>query len=557
MTGFRGSNIPKTSHANDAVHWYLSDLTHRVVEKSGISNDRYHLGKIILQSLKDDPQLLSQIDGGTGESETFRSVLKRSVQCANGLRKLGLKTGDVMILMAPNHLDLAIPFYAALYLGITIAPIDRLLRVSELEDVFHVDNPKIIFCQNERLSDVLEASKNSVVKPEVITFDNGDQVLSFADFLESYGNDVSIEDFRASDFAPSTTIALLINTSGTTGKPKSAAVTHRSFAISMPCIWERFTTFPNPTKLVVILSPLQWLTAITIFLASAVLKFARLQSSLPVTQQHAYFLFNKYRPSFIISSPTMMTTLIKSDDRETCDFSCFETILIGGSAVSKTLIEEVKKLVPKADVFSAYGMSECTTMIFQHGNTPPGSCGMPSGSFQYRLVDPLTGEDIHEPNVPGELRLQSPVLFAGYFNNPEATAETMEDGWLKTGDLFYRDENWNFFFVDRLKQLLKYKSHQISPVEVEDVIRQHPSVLDVAVVGIPDPECGDLPVACVVPKPGHTIVPQQIKDLVKNTLADSKQLRGGVVVMSELPLTATTKLHRQKLNQMVLTANRE
>ncbi|XP_030030365.2 luciferin 4-monooxygenase [Manduca sexta] len=557
MTTFSGVNIPKVSHVNDASHWYISELTHRLVEKSGISNDRYHVGKIILESLKDDPQFVLQIDGATGESENCGSVLKRSVQCANGLRKLGLKSGDVMILMAPSHLDLAIPIYAALYLGITIAPIDRLLKVSELQDIFHIDNPKAIFCQNERLADVLEASKILDVKPEVITFDKGDQVLNFADFLENYGNDVSVEDFRASDFAPSSTIIFLINTSGTTGKPKSAATTYRSYAISMPYLWERFTTFPTPTRLVVIVSPLQWMTAVFNFVGSAVFKFTRLQSSLPITQEHAYFLFNKYKPSYMILSPTMMTTLVTPGDREKCDFSCFETILIGGSAVSKNLIEEVKKITPKADVFAAYGMSESTTMIFQHGNTPAGSCGIPSGLFMYRLIDPLTGEDIHEPNVPGELRLQSPVLFSGYYNNPEATAATLEDGWLKTGDIFYPDENWNFFFVDRLKQLLKYKNHQISPVEVEGVIRQHPSVLDVAVVGIPDPECGDLPVACVVPKPGHTIVPQQIKDLVKNTLVDTKQLRGGVIVMSELPLTATTKLHRQKLQEIVLTAKRE
>ncbi|KAG6439244.1 hypothetical protein O3G_MSEX000611 [Manduca sexta] len=101
-----------------------------------------------------------------------------------------------MIIMAPNHLDLAIPFYAALYLGITIAPIDTMLKVSELEDIFRIDVPNIIFCQNEKLSEVLVASKVLEKKPEIITFDKSDEVPTFADFLHKYGNDVSVEDFR-------------------------------------------------------------------------------------------------------------------------------------------------------------------------------------------------------------------------------------------------------------------------------------------------------------------------------------------------------------------------
>ncbi|KAG6456350.1 hypothetical protein O3G_MSEX009678 [Manduca sexta] len=417
--------------------------------------------------------------------------------------------------MAPNHLDLAIPFYAALYLGITIAPIDTLLRVNELGDTFRIDVPKVIFCQNEKLSDVLAASEVLEEKPKVITFDKSDRVLSFADFLKNNGNDVSVEDFRASDFSPRSTLAILVTTSGTTGKPKSAAVTHKSFVMSMMYLWQISSTFPTPTRLPLIISPIQWLSAIVHFLGSPVFKYTRLQSTKTVTQEHAYFLINKYRPSYIISSPTMLTTLIKPGDREKCDFSCFETIFIGGGAVPNKLMEDVKILIPNVKVTNGYGMSEAVGMVLQAIGSVPGSCGKPYGPFQYKLVDPITGEDIYEPNKPGELRLQSEVLFAGYYNDPEATAAIFEDGWLKTGDIFYRDENWNFFFVDRLKLLLKYRNHQISPVEVEGVIRQHPSVLDVAVVGIPDPECGDLPVACVVPKPGHTIVPQQIKDLTR------------------------------------------
>ncbi|KAG6438702.1 hypothetical protein O3G_MSEX000158 [Manduca sexta] len=176
-------------------------------------------------------------------------------------------------------------------------------------------------------------------------------------------------------------------------------------------------------------------------------------------------MINKYRPSYIISSPTMLTTLIKPIDRDSCDFSCFETILVGGGAVPDNLIEDAKKCMPNVDIEQGYGMSEVTTLVFLNIGHAPGSCGKPHGLFQYKLVDPITGEEINVPNKPGELWIQSEVIFSGYYNDPKATAEIYEDGWLKSGDIFYRDENWNFFFVDRLKLLLKYKNHQVSPVD--------------------------------------------------------------------------------------------
>ncbi|PZC73879.1 hypothetical protein B5X24_HaOG208709 [Helicoverpa armigera] len=146
----------------------------------------------------------------------------------------------------------------------------------------------------------------------------------------------------------------------------------------------------------------------------------------------------------------------------------------------------------------------------------------------------------------------------GYYNNPEATKEALtEDGWLRSGDILYRDEYWNLYFVERYKLLLKYRNHQVSPVEIETVITKHPGVFHVAVTGIPDKECGDLVVACVVPKPGCSPTAQEIKDLVKESLTDSKQLRGGVIFMKELPTTSTSKVNRKKLKELVLTLERE
>ncbi|XP_063389011.1 luciferin 4-monooxygenase-like [Cydia fagiglandana] len=547
---------------NDSVHWFMGELTSRVVAESGKPSDIHHLGKILLQSLNDDPDFVLQLDGATGVSETNGSVLERTVRCAIALKSLGLRRGDVITLMAPNHIDLAIPFYAALYLGVIVSPIDMTLGVNELQGNFKVSRPKLVFCQSDRAQDVQQAVKKIELDTFIVTFDKGGS-CSFIEFLEKYGGQSSVEKFKPTDFDPEDTIAILIATSGTTGLPKSAAATHKNLAVTGPYLWTRYTKFPTPIKMALIASPLQWLTAQVMILMSPVMRFTRLQSSQSLTQQHTYDLINTYKPTFAIFSPMFMTTLL-TPEVEQCDFSCIETIMTGGAKVSAELVREVKKVTPNTEVLIAYGISEITTIVFVNDATTDrdptlGTVGKPMGCWQYRLIDVHTQEDISDANKNGELWLKGPGIVKGYYKNPEATAEAFtKDGWFKTGDLVYRDENYNFFYVERIKMLLKYMNHQISPLELEATICQHPGVLHVAVTSIPDKR-GDLPVACVVRRPGHDVSAEEIKQLVKEKLSDSKQLRGGVIFLDTIPQTATTKIHRRKLKEIALkmTADRE
>ncbi|CAK1541690.1 unnamed protein product [Leptosia nina] len=534
----------------DAVHWWMSEIQARVVAQSGIPGDRFHAGKLILDALKDVPDKVLQIDGATGESETFGSALKRSVQCANAMRKLGLKHNDVIILMGPNHIHLTIPMYAAFYLGVGVAGIDMALAVRELHDTFSFNKPKIIFCQSERVKDVETALQGLDFSCDIVTFNPGTSRTSLSEFLDS-GNDVSIEDFKASDFDTSETAAMLIATSGTTGFPKSAEVTHKNMLLGAPYMWSYFDTFPSPTPLPIAISPIQWYSSIFLFVTCPMMRQTRVQSSHPMTQEHAYEIINKYKPSFAMSSPNMWTTLFKQGDRDKCDFSSFEIILAGGSAMPPTLVDEIKKATPNTFVLNVYGMSEIAGLGLLHDVTIPQAVGRPIPYLKYKLVNLETSEEITEPHVNGELWVKGPSIFKGYYNNPEVTAQTLtEDGWLRTGDIMYRDEHWLFYFVDRFKLLLKYRNNQISPVEIEALISKHPGVFDVAITGIPHPEHGDLPIAFVIQHDGYNLSAEEIKDLVKNNLTDSKQLRGGVVFVKELPLTPSAKVDRKKLAEL-------
>ncbi|XP_072934326.1 luciferin 4-monooxygenase-like [Epargyreus clarus] len=549
--------MPMQEYASDAVHWYLNEIASRVVAESGRPTDRFHLGKIILQSFKDAPDFILQIDGATGETETFASGHKRSVQCANAFRKIGIDIGDVIVIMAPNHIHQCVPIYATLFIGAITAGVDMTLGVAELSDTFKNILPKIIFCQNEKAKDVQQAVRNINHEALIITYDQSDDFLTFSNLLKS-GNDVSVADFKASDFDTETTIALLIATSGTSGLPKSAVTTHCNWFANLPYIWSNHNNFPTPFKMHFMVSPIQWLSATAMYIFSPILRFTRLQTSAPITREHFYEVVNKYKPSYSLSSPNFYMQFYKPDALEKCDLTCFERLIIGGSFVPPSLLDDIKAISPNTHPNVAYGLSETTGMILNCVNMVPGSIGSPIGSTQYRIVNPETQEDINVPNVPGELRVKGRGVFMGYYNNPKMTEEVKtKDGWLKTGDVVYRDDRWNFFFVERLKMLMKYMNHQISPVEIERLIIKHPGVFDVAVTGIKDPERGDLPVACVVRQEGSNVTAQEIKDLVKDTLSDSKQLRGGVLFLDKLPMTPSFKVNRSKLSSMVIEMARE
>ncbi|CAG9791545.1 unnamed protein product [Diatraea saccharalis] len=323
-------------------------------------------------------------------------------------------------------------------------------------------------------------------------------------------------------------------------------------------VWcSRFNDFPTPTQMSLVVSPLLWLSAILNYVLSPIFRFTRLQTSLAPTRQNIYHLINKYRPTFFIVTPAVITSLLHRSNGETCDMTCLDLIMVGGSAVPKGLVEEVREMVPGTEVVNAYGMTEMSMIAFHCDDPPTGSCGKRMGCLQYRIINTETNEDILEPHVSGELWVRGPGVFKGYYNDPKSTERSFaEGGWFKTGDIFYRDENWNYYPVERIKSILKYKSYQIAPVEIEGVIRQLPGVFDVAVTGIPDEYGDDLPCACVIKRPGHNITAQEIKDLVKESLADVKHLSGGVIFLDELPLTPSAKVNRKKLKEIVLEMDR-
>jgi 4-coumarate--CoA ligase len=201
-------------------------------------------------------------------------------------------------------------------------------------------------------------------------------------------------------------------------------------------------------------------------------------------------------------------------------------------------------------VVQGYGMTELSpvTHATPDGQGRPGTIGILVPDTECRVVDPDTGDDLGV-GEDGEIWVRGPQVMRGYRNNPGATADTIDaDGWLHTGDIGHVDANGHFTIVDRLKELIKYKGFQVPPAELEALVVTHPAVSDVAVIGIPDDEAGEVPKAFVVLQPGADATAEEIEAFVAERVAHFKQVRD-VEFVDAIPKSASGKILRRMLRQ--------
>ncbi|XP_063628747.1 luciferin 4-monooxygenase-like [Cydia splendana] len=525
--------------------------TSKKVPANSQNNENYHLGHLFRDCMLKDPDAICQIDAATGEEETRRSVLTRATTLAKCLRTLGLKPGDVLALGGDNHLDLHMPFYSALMNGYPISGVDPFFKFDEIKQLFKQIEPKSAFCQQSSYQDYRRAVEELGLDTRIVTFDGSGNTMT--KLIQQYhDSDQSIDDFQVADFDTDKVFAFVVATSGSTGYPKVAAIKHHPI-IKVIKMYEAVHT-SKTLKPALNLSAIQWVSAYFNAICMPAQNQIKVQTSAPATAEHVIDIINKYRPIVLMSTPSILHRILQYE--KPCDLTCFDTIVLGGACVQKDLLVDLKAaLRPDAVVTEAYGQTECTGPVLRPAPEGPlGNCGVETPHNKVKLVDPVTGETITEPNVPGELWTKGP-RFTEYYKNPEETAKAITpDGWYKTGDLLRRDENGFFFFVERLKMLVKFRSYHVVPMELEEVIQKHDGVLEACVTSLEHPVDGEWPVAVVVRKPGATVTAQEIQDLVASKLSEHKQLRGGVVFVDELPMTSNGKVAKAKVKQLAREA---
>ena len=246
-------------------------------------------------------------------------------------------------------------------------------------------------------------------------------------------------------------------------------------------------------------------------------------------------------------APPIVVALAKHPMVDQYDLSKLEQIFSGAAPLSAELALEAGARIG-CEVVQGYGMTEMSPVshLTPRGGYVPGSVGVTTPNTETLIVDPATGDALGV-GADGEVWVRGPQVMVGYLNNPEATASTLDaDGWLHTGDIGHIDEHGHLHVVDRLKELIKYKGFQVAPAELEALLLTHPDVADAAVIGVPDEEAGELPVAFVVAKPDRNPTETEVREFVAEQVATYKQLHR-VTFVDAVPKSASGKILRRVL----------
>ena len=489
----------------------------------------------LIQQAARRPSKIAYIDGETGNTRTFGQVVELSQRAAAGYVALGLQPGEVVALYSQNTFDWPVAYYGALLAGGVVTTVNHLYTSHELQQQLEDTGAVMIVTSPDQLEQV-HAMRSSIPLRNVIIFGDADGTTSFSTLIESTSPvpDVAIDP---------TDICLLPSSSGTTGLPKAVMLTHENIVAN---IWQSMNAALWGEKDILINAlPLYHLAGLGAF---AHIGFAAGSTTVLLPRfdlEQVLKCVEKYRVTQTVWVPPILLAMTKAPEVDQYDLSSLTRVVSGAAPVGRELGDLFSSRLD-CDLCEVYGMTEASpvTHLTPQNRIVLGSTGPLIPNTEGKIVDTATGEELGY-NEQGEIWVRGPQVMKGYLNRPDATAITITpDGWLRTGDIGYADENGYFYIVDRLKELIKYKAYQVAPAELEDVLKGHPAILDAAVIGSPDEEAGELPKAFIVTD--SNLSEQEIIDYVAERVAPYKKIRL-VEFIDAIPKNPSGKILRREL----------
>lgn len=529
------------------------------------------MGRDLQRSLLNAPSdSVAMIDVFTNKKLLHRDLFQQSVNLAQALRICGY-TGQetVLALSSENSLNFFIPVVASLFNGSIMAPLNHIYTPYELEHTMNISTPKVVFCSPAVAQKFIDLTKKLPYIERILILDDGPLdlnlnvpglVQTMNEFIRSVlgGGDVNVRTFEPVDGDNSKMAALILCSSGTTGLPKGVTLTHLNMKI-------RAIHSRNPDYFVQetsqnILGLLPFFHSYGMSVGITAIGNHNTVICLSKFEEDAFLkAIQDYKINTLALAPPLALLLAKSEKVDKYNLSSVTGIYCGAAPLSKSTEEEVKRRLNCYSMRQGYGLTETTlavTMIHLN-DLKPGSCGKIVPYTSCKVRDPESGRSLG-PNQVGELCWKGPLVMLGYYRNEQANRETFtSDGWLKSGDLGYYDEQGYFYIIDRLKELIKYKGYQVAPAELEAILINHPKIADVGVVGLPDELVGERPLAFVVKKSDVNITEKEVQKYVADIVSPQKRLTGGVIFVDSIPKNQTGKILRRELREMLKTYSKK
>ncbi len=463
------------------------------------------------------------------EPTTYGELAGRITKLASRLDESGVSKGDRVAYIGPNHPAFVETLFAATTLGAIFVPLNFRLTAPEIEHIL-TDSGATVLIYAPQSANVVHALEN--VPARVVALEHPEPGEEHYDAWLTEGGKQTIDVAVAAD-----DVALILYTSGTTGRPKGAMLTHANLS------WNTFNLLIGVDvagdEIALVTAPLFHIAALAQTLLPTLVKGGCSLLTTSWEVETCYDLIEKYRVTWMFGVTTMYAALAASPRWESADLSSVRSLMCGGAAVPAELVRIYQR---RGLVFcQGYGMTETapgvTFLEARESAGRAGSAGVPVFFADVRLDDPGAG--------PGEVLVKGPNVTPGYWRNPEATAAAFtEDGWFRTGDLATFDEDGHLHIVDRLKDMFISGGENVYPAEVENVLFEHPAVAEAAVVGVPDGKWGEVGCAFVVP--AHDVTGDELREFLLRKLAKYK-----VPVRFEfaeaLPRTASGKVRKAEL----------
>ncbi|KAI9023802.1 hypothetical protein CLU79DRAFT_748259 [Phycomyces nitens] len=496
------------------------------------------------------------IDAESQRSLTFSQVRDISGRLATGWNKsAGLSKGDVVAVFAPNQYDHALLYFSLLAAKCTISPGNPAYTKAEFYHQIQTSGAKALVTVPSLLPVLTEVCAQVGIPQERI-FIFGDQAVGqIKPFYSLLGDHCAVK--LPLDIDSVNDVAFICFSSGTTGIAKGVMLTHRNFVAQIIQV----TRFENGDTNKVTDRILAFLPFFHIFgLTTLVLR--AFYSLTPVVVMAKYDveafcqLVQKHQITIINIVPPVAVHLAKHPAVENYDLSSLRIIGCGAAPLGREHIDALHKRIP-VHVRQGYGMTETTAgCIYQRvGESPPGSTGVLLSNMEAKLIDEACNE--LGPDKVGELVIRGPQIMKGYLNNTTANAETfMENGWMRTGDIAKFDKETNeFYIIDRLKELIKYKGYQVAPAELEAILMSHASIADCCVVGLYDTvQATEIPRAYVVLQDTAKMTDglnHELHTFVNASVTAYKRLRGGIHVVDKIPKSVSGKILRKEVRRWI------
>ncbi len=472
-------------------------------------------------------------------TKTYRELDEISNRIGNGLLSLGIKKGDRVTMLIPNRPEFIYAWFGLMKIGAVMVPVNTLFKSDEIKYIINNSEATALITVGA-FQDVVAGIRTElpllkyviVIEPKttegIIPFD---QVVSG----KQSPPEINVD---ANDYAS------FIYTSGTTGYPKGVIDTQNHYIANAHQIAEA-AEFTEKDRAMLIL-PLFHCNAQVVTVMSPMYAGADFVLMEGFSPKDFLPAINKFKPTTFSGVPTVYAILNSLPEAEKYDLSSLRFVICGAAPMPVEVFNTFEKKY-KAFILEGYGLSEATCASIINplkGKRKIGSIGKPINGQEASIMDD-NNKELPQGKI-GEICIKGDVVMVGYYKNPEATASTIKDGWLHTGDLGYIDDEGYFYIIGRKKELIIRGAENIYPKEIEEVLYKHPKVQEAAVVGIPDPKWGEDVFAFIVQKQGVQTSAEELTAFLKEKIADYK-IPKHFIFKEVFPKTATGKIQKNRI----------